>query len=280
MLKELSNLKKIPLRFLLNLGVKDCKQGIEIPYRLMDGSPAPRKRIRKGLSSKDGWLWLGEGEIVPYGLWRPKSKYLIFVEGESDCWTLWFNGFEALGFPGSSIVRILKPEYLIGVLKIYVWQEPDKGGQTFVAKIAEQLFGIGYSGKSYVLRDDKFKDPSDLWLERGKDFTKTMRYLIANALILPAYVPPKPRVFKKDFVNGDLTDAMIERARNYQFVRLTGTKVGSKMLCPGHKDSRASLHIYADHAFCFVCGFRADSISWLQLGGMTFKQSVEALQDD
>jgi len=67
---RLAKIKKLPLAFLASLGIKDCPQGILIPYRLRDGSSAPRQRIRRGLSAKDGFSWTGKGEIVPYGLWR------------------------------------------------------------------------------------------------------------------------------------------------------------------------------------------------------------------
>ena len=66
----LAKLKRLPLKFLNSLGVKDCSGGISIEYRLRNGALAPRQRIRKGLSSKDGFAWTGNGEIVPYGLWR------------------------------------------------------------------------------------------------------------------------------------------------------------------------------------------------------------------
>ena len=65
---------------------------------------APRYRIRTALVAQEGSRWnSGEGKIVPYGLERldeaRKAGYLVLVEGESDCWTLWYQGFPALGIP-------------------------------------------------------------------------------------------------------------------------------------------------------------------------------------
>jgi hypothetical protein len=69
--------------------------------------PARRNRIRAFLEHVKGereqWCYWtpGPGDIEPYCLWRlaeaRKAGYLIFPEGESDCWTLWFHLFPALG---------------------------------------------------------------------------------------------------------------------------------------------------------------------------------------
>ena len=39
-----------------------------------------------------------------------------------------------------------------------------------------------------------------------------------------------------------------------------------KIPCPAHDDGRnPNCHIYADHAFCFACGWHADAIEWLKV---------------
>ena len=95
------------------------------PYHLPDGTPAPRHRLRTALVAKEGSHWSkGSGEIVPYGLERleeaRKAGYLVLVEGESDCWTLWYHHFPALGLPGVEMVRTLKEAYLAGIDKLYI----------------------------------------------------------------------------------------------------------------------------------------------------------------
>ena len=88
--------KKLPVEFLRQVGLHDCPGGVEIRYRLEDGTPAPRQRIRAALVAKKGSRWdEGSGPIVPYGLDRLQEArsagYLVLVEGESDSWTLWHN---------------------------------------------------------------------------------------------------------------------------------------------------------------------------------------------
>lgn len=62
---QLAELKKLPLKFLNSLGVRDCPSGVSISYGTM-----ARGRIRCGLSAKDGFRWIGTGKIMPYEIWR------------------------------------------------------------------------------------------------------------------------------------------------------------------------------------------------------------------
>jgi putative DNA primase/helicase len=68
-----------------------------------------------------------------------KTGTLILAEGESDVWTLWFHRFGALGLPGAEMTQTLKPEYLEGIERVYVIQEPDAAGAGFVKQIAAHL---------------------------------------------------------------------------------------------------------------------------------------------
>ena len=108
-LVDLALEKQLPWKFLFSLGVMEHPSGgLQIPYHLPDGTLAPRHRIRTTLVAKEGSRWSkGEGTIVPYGLGRleeaRKAGYLVLVEGESDCWTLWYQGFQALGLPGAEM---------------------------------------------------------------------------------------------------------------------------------------------------------------------------------
>src|SRR5260370_14925069 len=91
--------------------------GLRIPYYLADSSPAPRSRLRTALIAREGSRWSkGKGQLVPYGLERlsdaRKAGYLVLVEGESDCWTLWYQGFPALGLPGAEMAGVLEESAL------------------------------------------------------------------------------------------------------------------------------------------------------------------------
>ena len=142
--EDLARDKRLPADFLLSLGLSNRSDGVLIPYLLIDGSPARRQRLRTALKAKDGSRWLpGEGRPVPYGLDRIEHARakgcIVLVEGESDCWTLWYHGFPALGVPGADMASKLEPEHLQGVDRVYVCREPDRGGETFVRGVARRL---------------------------------------------------------------------------------------------------------------------------------------------
>jgi putative DNA primase/helicase len=134
-LVDLALEKQLPWKFLFHLGVMEhASGGLQIPYHLQDGSLAPRHRIRTALIAKEGSHWSpGTGAIVPYGLDRledaRKAGYLVLVEGESDCWTLWYQGFQALGLPGAEMTRTLEESMLSGIDRLYIMQEPDAGAR-------------------------------------------------------------------------------------------------------------------------------------------------------
>src|SRR5262249_2473515 len=66
----------------------------------------------------------------------------------------------------------LEAGYLFGFDRILVHREPDTGGATFIAKIAQRLKELNFSGEAYEFSIDGFKDPSELHCddpERFKD---------------------------------------------------------------------------------------------------------------
>jgi hypothetical protein len=92
-----------------------------------------------------------------YGLWRlgeiSAAGWVLLVEGESDCHTAWLHGLPALGVPGANNWAASAAGPLAG-LNVYVWQEPDQGGQTFIEKVAKSLPSAQVIG-------GKYKDLSD-----------------------------------------------------------------------------------------------------------------------
>jgi len=175
-LLDLAKDKLLPWKYLFNLGVaEDTSGGIKVPYHLQDGTPAPRYRIRTALVAKEGSWWnKGEGEIVPYGLERleeaRKAGYLVLAEGETDSWTLWFHKFCALGVPGAEMTRTLKQEYLAGFERLYIMQEPDPAGTSFVEHIVTLLSAWRWPGYAYAISLPNAKDPNDLHKQDWKTF--------------------------------------------------------------------------------------------------------------
>jgi hypothetical protein len=164
---DLARDKRFPAEFLHSLGLKDIQQGVIIPYRMMDGSSAARHRVRTALVAKHGSRWdAGEGMIVPYGLERlaeaRNAGFLIIVEGESDCWTLWHHGFPALGIPGAQMAKCLQLEYLRQIAKLFVMREPDAGGAAFIQAILARHKRIDWHGEVLAVSLDGAKDPNEL----------------------------------------------------------------------------------------------------------------------
>jgi hypothetical protein len=179
--------KQLPWKLLFHLGVLEHPYGgLQIPYHLPDGSLAPRHRIRTALVAKEGSHWsTGQGKIVPYGLDRleeaRKEGYLVLVEGESDCWTLWYLGFPALGLPGAEMTRTLEDTMLAGIHQLYIMQEPDAGGASFVTQIARKLEAWRLQGKAFVLRLPGVKDPSDLYQQDRQGFRTAFQHALDQA---------------------------------------------------------------------------------------------------
>jgi putative DNA primase/helicase len=172
---DLATNKRIPESFLRSLGLVDREDGVVIPYRLADGSVAPRKRLRTALRAKDGSLWLfGRGNIVPYGLERladaRSAGYLILVEGESDCWTLWHHGFPALGIPGANMAAKLEGAHVAEIARLYLVREPGQSGATFTIQIAKRLRRVGWSGAAVELSCGVAKDPNELHQANPEEF--------------------------------------------------------------------------------------------------------------
>lgn len=107
--------KQLSVSFLQSLGLKDTQwnkiPSIRIPYLNEDGvEKAVRHRTalcKEENGADNRFRWKSGNKPQPYGLWRISSDktYLIVVEGESDCHTLWFHGLPALGVPGANCWR-------------------------------------------------------------------------------------------------------------------------------------------------------------------------------
>ncbi len=186
-LVDLALEKQLPWKFLFHLGVMEYPSGgLQIPYHLPDGTLAPRHRIRTALVAKEGSRWSkGEGNIVPYGLGRleeaRKAGYLVLVEGESDCWTLWYQQFPALGLPGAEMARTLEESMLAGIDRLYIMQEPDAGGTAFVTQITRKLEAWQWPGKAFVLRLEGAKDPNELLQQDRQGFRVAFQHALDQA---------------------------------------------------------------------------------------------------
>jgi len=190
--------KHIHPHFLDNLGVRDDKRGVIIPYYTQDGKPYARYRLRTALKASDGSTWNIDSQepIIPYGLQRledaRKAGFLVIVEGESDCWTLWLHKFPALGIPGAQLHNCLQRQYLTGINRVYIGQESDEAGRAFAVGIEKRLQDIGYAGKVCILdmqETCQAKDPNELHKRSRIAFKETFQAALKQAAKSSGFTP-------------------------------------------------------------------------------------------
>lgn len=121
-----------------------------------------------------------------YGLDRLGAGPVLLVEGESDCWAAWAHGLNAIGVQGANNWKAEFAEALAG-REVYVWKEPDKGGQTFVANMVADLESAKVitppAGASRIYRICTWRTPMGSWQRskvswptRGRQGRSSCRY--------------------------------------------------------------------------------------------------------
>ncbi|MEW8997917.1 MAG: DUF927 domain-containing protein [Thermoanaerobacter sp.] len=181
--EDYCNEKHFPIEYITSLGIKNGKVGISIPYMDESGQIiANRQRYHPQSSMR--FSWNRGSKVHLYGLWKlnefREKGYAILVEGESDAQTLWLYGIPALGVPGASTFN---PEWvpILQGLKIYIHQEPDLGGETFLKKICEALSYKRFEGEVYKISIPGVKDPSQLHIEDAEHFKERWQAVINMA---------------------------------------------------------------------------------------------------
>lgn len=271
-LEDLARKKRLPVKWLQEIGVEQRGDSVAIHYKKRDLTEA-RLRLRTGLTSKDSFRWEGSGQIAVYGLWRLRIEPVILVEGESDCWTLWHKGYNALGIPGATSTKHITLEDIVNINKVYIWKENDNGGESFVQCIAKRLHEIGWAGKSLILGISGFKDPSEMYLNNEKDFKKIMQYISMRAkpVVYSAPAPKIQRIMPK--IEGDL----VKKAKSIPLDQVVGIEKGF-MLCPFHEDKKPSAWVKNGYGYCFVCSKSFDSIAYVRkTKGVSFMDAVKYL---
>jgi hypothetical protein len=192
-LKDYSEKKKLPEDFLRALGLRDVtyieKPAVRIPYPDEEGQEFA-VRFRVSMDGTEKFRWRSGDKPRPYGLGllveARKADYVVLVEGESDCHTLWYHEIPALGIPGASNWRDGWATYLDGIEKIYAIIEPDHGGDTLREKLARceairerlHLLDLGEHKDPSALHladSDGFKERFEVALERAKPWIELER---------------------------------------------------------------------------------------------------------
>jgi hypothetical protein len=189
-LERYAEAKHLPVGFLKALGLQDCtylgSPGIRIPYfDETEREVAIRFRIALEKSEKadNRFRWKSGAKPTLYGLWRlpsfKTSDYVVLVEGESDCHTLWHHGIPALGIPGAgSWDENRYSPFLDKFPVIYVVIEPDKGGE----EVKRWLSISRIRGCVRLVTLGEYKDPSALFLADPEQFKKKWEEKIAASI--------------------------------------------------------------------------------------------------
>jgi uncharacterized protein (DUF927 family) len=197
-LGEYAAAKGLPVVFLESLGVHETNgrdgSRLVLPYHNVDGTLF-RNRLRLCLKPRDDkekkFVW--DKALKPddkqclYGLDRLKSareaKYVVIVEGESDCHTLWHCGYPAIGVPGNTAWNDERDApHFDGVLTVFVVIEPGKSGQGVLKWLGDSAI----RKRARLLWFSEPKDPSDFYLSDPGAFRERFDEMLENADPPPA----------------------------------------------------------------------------------------------
>ncbi len=185
-LAEYAEAKALPIEFLKSLGLYDSKYkggtSVAIPY-FNESGEAVTTRFRLSLNGKDNrFRWKTGSKVLLYGLKRLEefkdSPFIVLVEGESDCQTLWYHGIPALGIPGANNWKEEWAKHFETFEVIYVVVEPDKGGEATLEWIAKSKL----RNKIRLLNLAPFKDPSALHISDPFAFDTTFNDCLSKSV--------------------------------------------------------------------------------------------------
>ncbi len=184
-LKEYSEEKQLAENFLRGLGLRDVtyldKPAVRIPYPDKEGQEVA-VRFRISLDGAEKFRWRSGNQPLPYRLRLLDEAravgFVVLVEGESDCHTLWFHEIPALGIPGASNWRDGWATYLYGIEKIYAVIESDQGGDTLREKLTDCE---AIRERLHLVELEDHKDPSALHLADPGRFKERFEVALEDA---------------------------------------------------------------------------------------------------
>lgn len=190
MLASYAEAKGLPIEFLRGLGLSDQnydgQSALRVPYLDRRGAELAvryRLALTRSESADDRFRWKKGAKPCLYGLWaldRAKSAgYVVLVEGESDCHTLWYHDIPAIGVPGANNWKEDRDaQHLDGIPLVYVVVEPDKGGEA----VQQWLGRSKIHDRARLVSLGEFKDPSELYLADPENFKANWRAAIQAAV--------------------------------------------------------------------------------------------------
>jgi hypothetical protein len=190
-LEQYAEAKRLPMPFLAGLGLRDVPtyqpRAVGIPYFDTEGHECAL-RFRLAMEKREGcdgrFKWRAGDKPTLYGLWRlPEARdadYLVLVEGESDCHTLWFHDVPAVGIPGASTWKPEFAEHLDGIADIILWDEGDDASANLQREVARSPL----RDRARLAHAEGVKDVSELHLRNPDRFSAILRQALDTAVPL------------------------------------------------------------------------------------------------
>ena len=185
-LADYAEAKHLRVDSLRKLGITEMyyqsQPAVRIPYYGADGKETAT-RFRVALDGNDKFRWRRGNRALLYGLDRIAAVRhggaIALVEGESDCHTLWQEGFPAVGLPGAATWNEERDAAIFdGIATIFVVIEPDKGGDNVRKSLAKSKI----RDRVKLVRLVGFKDPSALHLDDPASFAERWRAALDAAV--------------------------------------------------------------------------------------------------
>jgi len=186
-IKQYAEAKKLPLDLLGKLGLYEITLGgnrvVAIPYQDTAGATVA-VRFRLSLDGEVKFKWRSGSRAMLYGLWRLSQArergFVILVEGESNCHTLWAHGFPAVGLPGATTFKDSMADDLAGIERIYCLLDPDQAGEA----LKRRLEASPLRARTLLARLDAYKDVSELHLhcDGPEAFAGVIKAALAEAV--------------------------------------------------------------------------------------------------
>ncbi len=184
---RLRSLEEAAEAFLRSLDLTDLRYhhhpALRIPYFDRAGAEIA-VRIRRCLD-KDPiqdrrFVWRRGDKPQLYGLDRlGQPEFVVLVEGESDCHTLWYHDVPALGVPGAGTWNEARDaRHLEGIARVYVVVEPDRGGEA----VKHWLARSAIRERAYLVDLAPFKDPSAMHCADPAAFKARFAAALENAI--------------------------------------------------------------------------------------------------
>ncbi len=179
--------KKLPEAFLRSLDLADIRYhqspALRIPYRDHTGAEIAvriRRYLDKDPIQDRRFVWRRGDKPKLYGLDRlGQPAFIVLVEGESDCHTLWYHDVPALGLPGAGAWNEARDaRHLEGIARVYVVVEPDAGGEA----VKHWLSRSAIRERAYLVDLAPFKDPSAMHCADPAAFKARFAAALENAI--------------------------------------------------------------------------------------------------